>query len=123
MSFEEVKENFVGIHEAAAMQTYLDMGDNFIYNVKTPAANDQAANKSYVDTSETNIINAAAMIHATKAELDDYLKKDGSVLMTGNLNMDGKKYFIFPQFPTDQGNQYQNLTQIFIFLTSTDKHQ
>lgn len=31
VSFEEVKENFVGIHEAEPMQTYLDMGDNYIY--------------------------------------------------------------------------------------------
>ena len=48
------------------MKTYLDMGDNFIYNVKTPTANDQASNKSYVDTTATNTINAAALIHATK---------------------------------------------------------
>lgn len=45
VNFEEVKENFVGIHEAEAMKTYLDMGTNFIYNVKTPTNNDQAANQ------------------------------------------------------------------------------
>ena len=60
VSYEEVKETFIGIKEAEAMQTCLDMGDNFIYNVKTPTANDQASNKSYVDTSATNKINAAA---------------------------------------------------------------
>ena len=42
VSYEEVKETFIGINEAEAMKTYLDMGDNFIYNVKTPTANDQA---------------------------------------------------------------------------------
>ena len=42
VSFEEVKQNFAGIREAEAMKTYLDMGNNFIYNVKTPTANDQA---------------------------------------------------------------------------------
>lgn len=49
VSFEEVKEKFVGIQESEPMKIHLDMGDNFIYNVKTPTNNDQAANKSYVD--------------------------------------------------------------------------
>ena len=75
ISYEEVKENFIGLNEAEAMQTYLDMGDNFINRVKTPTSNDQASNKSYVDQTATNTMSAAAMIHATKAELDDYLKK------------------------------------------------
>ena len=43
VSYEEVKENFIGLNEAEAMQTYLDTGDNFIYRVKTPTANDQAS--------------------------------------------------------------------------------
>ncbi|MCG8405175.1 MAG: hypothetical protein MI923_08270 [Phycisphaerales bacterium] len=34
VSYEEVKENFIGVNEAEAMKTYLDMGDNYIYNVK-----------------------------------------------------------------------------------------
>ena len=66
VSYEEVKENFIGINEAEAMKTYLDMGDNFIYNVKSPTANDQATNKTYVDTTVTNRINAAAMINCNK---------------------------------------------------------
>ena len=33
-SFEEVRENFVGINESFPMKTYLDMGTNYIYNVK-----------------------------------------------------------------------------------------
>ena len=78
------------------MKTYLDMGDNFIYNVKTPTANDQASNKSYVDTTATNTINAAALIHATKAQLADYLKKDANDKMTGNLNMDNNRIFNLP---------------------------
>ena len=91
VSYEEVKENFIGINEAEAMKTYLDMGDNFIYNVKTPTANDQASNKSYVATTASNTMSAAAMIHATKQELAGYLKKDGSDPMTGNLDMKGKQ--------------------------------
>ena len=93
VSYEEVKENFIGLNEAEAMQTYLDMGDNFINRVKTPTSNDQASNKSYVDQTATNTMSAAAMIHATKAELDDYLKKDGSTPMTGNLDMNNNRIF------------------------------
>ena len=72
------------------------MGDNFINRVKTPTSNDQASNKSYVDTTATNTIHAAALIHATKAELDDYLKKDGTTPMTGNLDMNNNRIFHLP---------------------------
>ena len=96
VSYEEVKENFIGLKEAEAMQTYLDMGGNFINNVKTPTSNNQASNKSYVDTTATNTINAAALIHATKAELDDYLKKDGTTPMTGNLDLNNNRIFHLP---------------------------
>ena len=92
VSYEEVRENFIGINEADPMKTYLDMGKNLIYNVKTPTANDQAANKSYVDTKVSNTMNAAA----TKQELAGYLKKDGSDAMTGNLNMNNNRLYNLP---------------------------
>ena len=92
VSYEEVKENFIGINEAEAMKTYLDMGGNLIYNVKTPTANDQATNKSYVDTTVSNTMSSAA----TKRELAGYLKKDGSVAMTGNLNMNNNRIINIP---------------------------
>ena len=112
VSYEEVKENFIGITEAEAMKTYLDMGDNYVYNVKNPTANNQASNKSYADTTATNTMNAAAMIHATKAELADYLKTDGSVTMTGNLNMDNNRIF---NLPLPSGNN-QPATLVFTDL-------
>ena len=92
MSFEEVKENFVGIREAEAMKTYLDMRNNFIYNVKIPTAKDKAANKLYVNATQTNTMNAAAHIHATKAELADYLKTGSTFAMTGDFDIAGNKY-------------------------------
>lgn len=58
INFEEVRETFVGINEAEAMKTYLDMENSFIYNVKTPINNDQAVNKSYVDKEITDSENA-----------------------------------------------------------------
>ena len=72
------------------------MGDNFINRVKTPTSKDQASNKSYVDTTATNTMSAAALIHATKAELADYLKKDGTTPMTGNLDMNNNRIFHLP---------------------------
>ena len=87
VSYEEVRENLIGINEAEAMKTYLDMGKNFIYNVTTPTEKDQTVNKEYVDTTENNVMNAAAMIHATKQELADYLRIDGSVSMANDLSM------------------------------------
>ena len=53
VNFEEVRENFVGIYEAFPMKTYLDMGENFIYNVKTPINIHQATNKGYIDSAIT----------------------------------------------------------------------
>ena len=49
------------------MATYLDMGNNYIYNVKTPINGNQGAKKSYVDQ------------HVAKA----------GDTMAGDLNMDG----------------------------------
>ena len=90
VSYDEVRDNFVSINESIGMKTYLDMGDNFIKRVKTPTSNDQASNKSYVDTVGANAVATAASNHPTKQELTNYLKKDGSVAMTGNLNMNNK---------------------------------
>ena len=53
INFEEVRENFVGINEAFPTKNYLDMGANFIYNVKSRINNDQGANKGYVDSAIT----------------------------------------------------------------------
>ena len=36
INFEEERKNFVGINESFRMKTYLDMGDKYIYDVKTP---------------------------------------------------------------------------------------
>ena len=47
--------------------------------------------KVYVDKKSTESETAAGMIYASKIELGDYLKKDGSVSMTGDLNMGSKK--------------------------------
>ena len=49
--YEDVKDVFVSRKESVfPMQTHLDMGTNYIYNVRTPISNDQGVNKSYADT-------------------------------------------------------------------------
>ena len=53
------------------METYLDMGNHFIYNVKTPINIDHGVNKSYTDT---------------KLSLS-------SGLMTGNLDMNTNRIY------------------------------
>lgn len=54
------------------------MGDNYIYNVKTLTNNDQAAHKSYVDKEINDSETAPSMTYATKMELGNYSKKDGT---------------------------------------------
>ena len=49
--YEDVRDVFVSRKEPVfPKQTRLDMGNNYIYNVKTPVNNDQGVNKSYVDS-------------------------------------------------------------------------
>ena len=49
--YEDVRDVFVSRKERVfPMATHLDMGNNYIYNVKTPVNNDQGANKDYADT-------------------------------------------------------------------------
>ena len=68
--YEDVHDVFVSRKESFfPMQTHFDMGNNYIYDVKTPVNNDQGANKSYVDQ------------HGTKA----------GDTMSGNLSMGGYK--------------------------------
>ena len=48
--YEDVRDVFVSRKESVfPMQTHLDLGNNYIYNVQTPINNDQGANKSYID--------------------------------------------------------------------------
>ena len=68
--YEDVRDVFVSHKESVfPMETHLNMGNNYIYNVKTPVNNDQGANKSYVDQ------------HVAKA----------GDTMSGNLKMGGNK--------------------------------
>ena len=70
--YEDVREVFVSRKESMfPMETYSDMGNQFIYNVKTPINIDQGVNKSYADTK---------------------LSLSGG-LVTGNLEMNNKRIY------------------------------
>lgn len=52
--YEDVRDVFLSRKESVfPMENHLDMGNQFIYNVKTPVNNDQGATKSYVDQKVT----------------------------------------------------------------------
>lgn len=68
--------------KGGTMTGVLDMGNNYIENLEDPQSNDQAANKGYVDTQV-----------ATKGDF----KADGSVPMTGTLQMNGQTIRFNPQ--------------------------
>ena len=68
--YEDVRDVFVGRKESVfPMETYLDMGKNYIYNVKTPVSGNQGANKTYVDQKVSKYVDT----------------------MSGNLNMGGNR--------------------------------
>ena len=63
------------------MNNNLNMNNKKINNLSTPSDNNDAANKKYVD--DKFAINGGA--------LGNYLKKDGTTPLTGNLNLNSKK--------------------------------
>lgn len=81
------------------MKTHLDIGNQFICNVKTPTNNDQATNKEYVDgklIKKANLglvqnVMRQVIYRADKLDLDNYLKRDGRLNVTVNLQMNTSK--------------------------------
>ena len=76
-----VDNTFLERDGSYAMTGNLNMGNKKIVNLAKPTANTDATTKKYVDD---HIANASP-------DLSDYLEKDGSIAMTGNLNMGNKK--------------------------------
>ena len=81
VSYEDVRDVFVSMKESVfPVETYLDMGNHFIYNVKTPINIDQGLNKSYADTK---------------------LSLSGGI-MAGNLDMNNKRIYNVAQYGDNQ---------------------
>ena len=83
ISYETQREIFLSKREGGKMLQPIDMNGFSIDNLPLPTANDHACNKVYVD----NKVNSKA----DRSDLDDYMKLDGSKVMTGNLNLNNKK--------------------------------
>ena len=76
------------------MVANLSMNNNKIINLGAPTSNTDASTKKYVDDKVSAI---------PSPDLSDYLEKDGSVAMTGNLNM-GNNTIIQLKTPTMSGH-------------------
>ena len=91
--YEDVRDVFISRKESV-FPTHLDVGNNYIYNVKSSTNNHQATGKGYVDgklakkkinTSVIQNVIKKVLYKAGKRDLDSYLKRDGSLNMTGKL--------------------------------------
>ena len=89
---EYVDNTFLDRDGSYPVKGDLNMDNNKMVKVGAPTANDDAANKSYVDTKVTNTMSSAA----TKQELANYLKKDGSDAMKGSLEMNNNRIYNLP---------------------------
>ena len=65
------------------METDLNMNNHHISNLKLPSNPDHACNKDCLDTELNHKVN--------RNELRDYIKKDGSISMAGDLDMSNNK--------------------------------
>ena len=84
--YEDVRDVLVSCKQSVfPIETHLDMGNNYIYNVKTPISNDQSAYNQYVDSALSKKVNTTqfenvarqVLYKAGKTELDNYMKRDG----------------------------------------------
>ena len=88
ISYETTREIFLSRKETRPINTELDMGGFSIDNVKDAVNSDQAVNKRTLDS--------ALNTKANTNDLNDYIKKDGSIPMTGNLQMNNNRIYKLP---------------------------
>ena len=62
------------------------MNSKKIVNVNAPTQNNDASNKKYVDDT----------VAANKVDVSPYFKKDDTVAMTGNINMNNNRIYNLP---------------------------
>ena len=81
ISYESQREIFLSKKEGGRMEQHIDMGGLNIVNLKSQTASNHASNKGYVDSE-------IRMIPITDSS--KFIKKDGSVLMEANLDMNNQ---------------------------------
>ena len=88
LSYETQREIFLSKREGGKMLQPIDMNSFSIDNLPLPTANDHACNKVYVDNKVDS--------KANKSDLNDYMKLNGSKVMTGTLNMNNNRITNLP---------------------------
>ena len=78
--------SFIKKDGSVSMTDNLNLGNKKIVGLATPTSNTDAATKKYVDDKTSSGGSSGSSL-----DLSNYLKKDGTVTMTGNLNLGSKK--------------------------------
>ena len=88
ISYETQREIFLSKKEGGKMLQPIDMNGFSIDNLPLPTAVDHASTKGYTDNKVDS--------KANKSDLNDYMKLDGSKVMTGTLNMNNNRITNLP---------------------------
>ena len=88
LSYETQQEIFLSKREGGKMLQPIDMNGFSIDNLPLPTAVDHASTKGYTDNKVDS--------KAKKSDLNDYMKLDGSKVMTGTLNMNNNRITNLP---------------------------
>ena len=88
ISYETQREIFLSKKEGGRMLQPIDMNGFSIDNLPLPTAVDHASTKGYTDNKVDS--------KANKSDLNDYMKLDGSKVMTGTLNMNNNRITNLP---------------------------
>ena len=88
ISYETQREIFLSKKEGGKMFQPIDMNGFSIDNLPLPTAVDHASTKGYTDNKVDS--------KANKSDLNDYMKLDGSKVMTGTLNMNNNRITNLP---------------------------
>ena len=88
LSYETQREIFLSKREGGKMLQPIDMNGFSIDNLPLPTAVDHASTKGYTDNKVDS--------KANKSDLNDYMKLDGSKVMTGTLNMNNNRITNLP---------------------------
>ena len=88
ISYETQREIFLSKREGGKMLQPIDMNGFSIDNLPLPTAVDHASTKGYTDNKVDS--------KADKSDLNDYMKLDGSKVMTGTLNMNNNRITNLP---------------------------
>ena len=88
LSYETQREIFLSKREGGKMLQPIDMNGFSIDNLPLPTAVDHASTKGYTDNKVDS--------KANKSDLNDYMKLDGSKVITGTLNMNNNRITNLP---------------------------